>query len=252
VVWRFLKHYGMAKAGGVLEEFAAAVVEFDPDAASSAQLSMMEAELDRLGTRLAEAEAEAQREHRETAELRQRYEEHLQAAQLLEARLADIAEPASRTETEASLARIIDKLEQMQPEIEREEQEDREVEAWRTELRRSFEELAQKIRTAQNELKSARRQMDTARLQRQRAAERERRSSEAAGITGSIGSLSIALDTMNQQTTKVRAETAALTLKAELLRADAPDSDPIVAEALAAARGQSTSTAVRCRTVWPR
>ena len=241
VVWRFLKHYGMNKATDVLNEFASAVVAFDPETASKAQVAMMEAELNKLGNRLAEAEAELRREHRETMDLKDSYEQHLKAAQILEAKLSDGgAESAMAAETEASLAKIIDKLEQLRPEIEREEQEDQEVEAWRSELRRAFDELARKIRRAHTELKSVRRQMDMANLQKERALEQDRRAKEAAGLTSSLSSLSVALDAMNQETSKVRAETEALKLKAGLLQTDRLDSDPNIAAALAAARGESS------------
>ncbi len=241
MVWRFLKHYGMNKATDVVNEFAAAVVAFDPQAASKAQIAMMEAELTTLGNRLAEAVAELQREHRETQELKRSYEHYLQAAQILEAKLEDGASPAQNAQTESSLAKILDKLEGMKPEIEREEREDQEVEAWRGELRRAFEELARKIRSAHGELQSARRKVDMAKLQRERALEQDRRAKETAGITSSISSLSVALDTMNQETAKVRAETEALKLKAGLLQSDRLDADPNIAAALAAASGQSSA-----------
>ncbi len=241
MVWRFLKHYGMNKANDVVNEFAAAVVAFDPQAASKAQIAMMEAELTKLGNRLAEAEAELRREHRETEALKRSYEQYLQAAQILEAKLSDGESPDKNAETEASLAKIVDKLEHMKPEIEREEREDQEVEAWHSELRRAFEELAQKIRSAHGELQTARRKMDMANLQNERALEEDRRAKEVAGITSSISSLSVALDTMNQETAKVRAETEALKLKAGLLQSDRLDSDPNIAAALAAARGKSSA-----------
>ena len=218
MVWRFLKHYGMSKATDVLDEFASAVVAFDPKAASKAQVAMMEVELNKLGNRLAEAEAELQREHRETLTLKQSYDDYLKAAQVLEAKLSDGDDPAKTADTEASLIKVIDKLEKLKPEIEREEREDREVEAWRSELRRAFEELAQKIRRANSELKTAHRQMDMARLRKERAMEQDRRAKEAAGLTSTISTLSIALDAMNQETAKVRAETESLKLKAGLLQ----------------------------------
>ncbi len=238
MVWRFLKHYGMHKAKNALDEFATAVVAFDTHGASEAQIGMMEAELDNLGHRLAEAEAELRREHQETLELKHSYEQYLQAAHILEAKLSSGEEPGKAAETEASLAKIIGKLEELKPEIEREEREDMEVEAWRSELRRSFEELAGKIRGAHAELKSARRRMDMAALQKDRALEQDRRAKEAAGLTGTISSLSVALDKMNQETSRVRAETEALKLKAGLLQSDRLDSDPNIAAALDAARGR--------------
>ena len=239
MVWRFLKHYGMNKATDVLDEFATAVVAFDPQAASKAQLTMMEAELNKLGHRLAEAEAEVAREHRETEELKQSYQQYLQAAEILQVKLQEGDNPEAGAETKASLARVIDKLELMKPEIEREESEDQEVEAWRSELRQAFEELAKKIRSAQTELKTAHRQMEMANLRRERAAEQDRRAKEAAGLTSSISSLSVALDAMNQETAKVRAETEAMKLRAGLLQPDRLDSDPNIAAALVSARGGS-------------
>lgn len=237
MVWRFLKYYGMNKATDVLDDFAAAVVAFDPQTASKAQVAMMEAELSKLGSRLAEAEAEVQREHRETRELKQTYEQYLQAARILQSKLSEGSDPARSAETEASLAKILDRLERMKPEIEREEREDEEVASWRAEVRLSFEELAKKIRSAQSELKSAHRKMEIAHLQRDRAREQDRRAMDVAGLTSSITSLSVALDAMNQETSKVRAETEAVKLKASLLQTDRLESDPSIAAALAEARG---------------
>ena len=79
------------------------------------------------------------------------YEQYLQAARILQAKLSDAEDPAKAAESEASLAKMLDKLELMKPEIEREEREDQEVAEWRAELRLSFEELAEKIRKSQAE-----------------------------------------------------------------------------------------------------
>lgn len=234
MVWRFLKHYGMTKANGLLDDFASAVVAFDPETASQAQVKMMEVELGKLGERLAEAENELHREHQETLDLKQAYEQHLQAAQILERKLSGTENTAP---AEAALSKVLDKLERMKPEIEREEREDSEVEAWRGELRQAFESLAKKIRDAQVGLKTAHRQMEVAQLQKDRAEEHDRRTKEVFGLTGSIGSLSVALDAMNQETAKVRNETEVLKLKAGLLQSDGLDGDPVIAAALAEARG---------------
>lgn len=241
VVWRFLKHYGVDKATAVLEEFTSAVVQFDPEAATRAQIATMEEELNRLGRRVAEAEAEVAREARETRELKQSYEQHLEAARILEQRVSAGDDPADATAAEASLAKIIGRLEQMKPEIEREEREDQEVEAWRRELRQAFDELGGKIRSAQTELQSARRQMDMASLQKERAMEQDRRTREASGLKNSLGSLSVALDAMNRETAKVRNEAEALKLRTGLHQPDSLDNDPNIAAALAEARGTTAN-----------
>ena len=84
MVWRFLKHYGVAKANEVLDEFAQSVVAFDPASASKAEVAGMEEELARLGHRLVEAEQEVRREHGETKQLETTYAELLSAARIVE------------------------------------------------------------------------------------------------------------------------------------------------------------------------
>ncbi len=235
MVWRFLKHYGMGKAGDVLEEFASAVVAFDPDTASKAQTAMMQAELGKLARRLAEAEAEVRREHRETGELRATSDRFLEAARTLEHRIKAASDDINRTELEASLAKLIEQLERLKPEIAREQEEDKDAEVWAGELRTSFEDLAAKLRSAESDLCSAKPRIETAQLKKQRSAERDHKSSAAAGLTTALSTISVALDAMNKETTRVRAESEALELKAKVLQGDRLEHDPHIAAALNAA-----------------
>ncbi len=235
MVWRFLKHYGVAKANEVLDEFAQSVVAFDPASASKAEVAGMEEELARLGHRLVEAEQELKREHAETRQLEATYGELLSAARIVEGEMAGLEDQAARADKEATLEAIVVELEQLKPEIEREIREDAEVEAWRAELRRAYDELAGKIRTARQDLQSARRQMDMAKLQRQRAELR-------GGMTSTLSTLSTALDAMNRETARVRSETEVLKMRADVLGSERITHKPGVAEALAKARGQSRAT----------
>lgn len=235
MVWRFLKNFGATKASTMLEDFAGAVVAFDPETASRTQIAMMEDELDRLGLRLAEAEEEARREREETAEIEHKYEKYLKAAGVLETQLADEQDPDEVGRLEASLSRIVSRLEELKSEIEREQREDQEVTVWCNELRDAFETLAQKLRTAHHDLRSAQRQMETAKLQRDRAQEANRRAKEAAGMVNSMNAMSVALDKMNEETARARAEADTLNLKANLFRTDQLDDDPHIARALARA-----------------
>lgn len=235
MVWRFLKHYGMGKAGEVLDEFASAVVAFDPDNAGKAQISMMQAELNKLSKRLAEAEAELRREHRETEDLQQRYQRYFEAAQGLQRKLERSEDDVERTQLESSLAKLVDQLERLKPELAREQEEDREAEIWAGELRASFEDLAAKLKTAESDLRSAQRRMETAKLQQQRAVERDRKSSTAAGLTTAISAISVALDAMNKETARVRTESEAFELKARVMQGDRLEHDPHIAAALDAA-----------------
>ncbi len=232
MVWRFLKHYGMGKASEVLDEFASAVVAFDPDTASKAQVAMMQAELSKLAKRLAEAEAEVRRERRETGELQATYDRYIVAARTLEQQIGAAADGGNHAELETSLAKLVEQLERLKPEIAREQQEDQDAETWANELRAFFEDLAAKLKTTESDLRSAKRRMETAQLQQQRAAEREHRSSAAAGLTTALSTISVALDAMNKETARVRTESEALELKAKVLQGDRLEHDPHIAAAL--------------------
>lgn len=236
MVWRFLTHYGANKANDLIHELAAQVVRFDPHSSSEAEISMIEAELDKLGRRIAEAELEVRREHKETLTLRKRYDEHVKAAEVLEKSLAAETDAARRSEIEASLTRLVSSLEEMTVEIAREEEEDREVEVWGRELRTSYDALAEKLKSARRELGTARRQMETASLQRERATERGQLAMERAGLSGVLSTVGVALAAMNQETSRARAETAAMTLKAEALAPRGVETDPHIEAALAKAR----------------
>ena len=236
MVWRFLSHYGANKANDLIHELAAQVVRFDPHSATEAEISMIEAELDKLGRRIAEAELEVRREHKETLALRKSYDERVKAAEVLEKTLAAENDAGRRAEIETSLARLVSSLEEMTVEIAREEEEDREVEAWRLELRTSYDALAEKLKTSRRELGTARRQMETASLQRERAAERGQLAMERAGLSAVLSTVGVALAAMNQETSRARAETAAMTLKAETLAPRGVETDPHIEAALAKAR----------------
>jgi hypothetical protein len=51
--------------------------------------------------------------------------------------------------------------------------------------------------------------METAKLQKQRAEERDRKSAAGAGLTTALSAISVALDSMNKETSRVRGERGA-------------------------------------------
>lgn len=237
MAWRFLKQSGMTRASEVVDDFTAAVAAFDPEVASQAQVELMATELRKLDKRLAETEAEVEREQRETAGLQRTYDEYLQAAHLLEAKLQASDEPAAKSEVEPSLARIVAKLELLNPEIARAAREDCEIDSWRMGIRGSFEDLSKKLRLTQRDQVPAPEPVQRTRSGRDRADQRDRRARVAASMTSSISALSVALDSMNQQAASLRAEAEALQLRAGLFHAEQLESDPQISAALDRVRG---------------
>ena len=212
MIWRFLSRLGKKQAGNALEQFTQAIVAFDPKTASDAQISLMEEELDKLGQRVGQAEAAVRKDHDETAALVNQYDKYMSAAERLEAQITE-EDDAQREALEGSLGKLVVELEGLQPEIDRERQEDAEAEAFAAELRESYDHAAEKLKQAKTNLQKAQRRMEQANLKKERADERAQSVREAAGLTSSMGGLQTALSAMEKEADKAEASTRSSQLK---------------------------------------
>ena len=242
---RFLGFMGKAKVKDLAQDFTKAVVSFDPKAATEAQIEMMVDRLEQLGRRVAEAETEVKREHKETEALESQYARHMKAAEIIQARMQN--EPDKAQALEKSLTALVVKLEELAPEIEREKSEDAEAEAFASEIRQSYDDLAAKVKTARTDLVDAQRRMERAKLREQHNREREQRAKEAAGLTNSVDSLNIALSAMNKKAEEADLEADAASKRVVLFGGIAEKEDPAIAAALAEAAGETKTGSVMDR-----
>ncbi|MBT5871874.1 MAG: hypothetical protein HOH43_00535 [Candidatus Latescibacteria bacterium] len=238
MIWRFLSRLGKKQAGNALEQFTQAIVAFDPETASDAQISLMEEELDKLGQRVGQAEAAVRKDHDETAALVTQYDKYMSAAERLEGQISEV-DDAQRETLESSLGKLVVELEGLQPEIDRERQEDAEAEAFAAELRESYDQAAQKLKQAKTNLQKAQRRMEQASLKKERADERAQSVREAAGLTSSMGGLQTALSAMEKEADKAEASTRSSELKIDTFGKKEISDDPNIAAALKAAEGKA-------------
>ncbi len=224
MVCRILKHYGREKADALLDEFASAVLAFDPESASRAEVAFVQAELNTLAVRLTKTEAEVQQEHGETEELQQTYHRYLYAARVLRHELDQTDDAGRHADIEISLAKLVDQLERLQPELTQEQIDDRTVAVWTSRLRSTVEALAQRLDDARSDLRSAERRMERA--------ETGRRSSAMAMLTTALSAISVALDKMNRAAAEIRMEKEAFEIKLAMFRVDRLEHDPNIAAAL--------------------
>ena len=240
MIWKFLSRVGKKQAGNALESFTQAVVAFDPETASEAQISLMEEELDKLGKRVGKAEMDVKKDHEETQTLLTQYDRYLAAAERLEGQLEG-AEEGQRSTLEESLEKLVSELERLNPEIERERQEDQEAEAFATELRQAYDTAAEKLKQAQTQLKQAQRRMEQARMKKERALERAEGVRQAAGLSSSLGGLDTALNAMDKETEKAETTSRAAELKIGAFGQTEISDDPNIAAALEAAEKPALS-----------
>lgn len=224
MVCRILRYYGREKAETLLDDFTSAVLAFAPESASRAEVTFLQAELNTLAHRLIKIETEVQLEHGETEEMQQSYHRYLYAARALQLELDQTGDAGRHADIENSLAKLVDQLEWLQPELAQEQIDDRVVAVWTSRLRSTFETLARHLDDARGDLCST-----------QRRVEREepgRRTPAAAMLTTALSAISVALDKMNREAVEIRAEREAFESRLEKVRVDRLEHDPNITAAL--------------------
>ena len=236
----FLRNLAGVKTDQAAQGALEALVRWDPKAATEAELRTMEEHLDGLGIQVAQARATYDRERREADAIQQLSQQRMAAAEQLERQLAGEADPGRKAALERSLATLVDMLEQMAPEVDRERQDAVDAQEFLETLERTYAEAGQKLRAARGELDRAQRDMGRAAQQREAAQRRAEAARQAAGLTTSTSGLSVALKAMRESAAHDLAHAEAASSKAKLLRPTRPErDDPNIAAAMAAASGAS-------------
>ena len=234
----FIRHLAGVKTDQAAQGALEALVRWDPQAATEAELRAMEQHLDELGLQVAQARAAYERERREAEAVQQLSRQRMAAAEQLERQLAGETDPGRKGALERSLATLVDMLEQMAPEVERERQDAEDAREFLETLERTYAEAGQKLRAARGELERARRDMGRAGQQREVAQRRAEAARQASGLTRSTSGLSVALKAMQESAARDLAAAEAASAKAKLLQPTRPErDDPNIAAALAAATG---------------
>ncbi|MBI1209673.1 MAG: hypothetical protein GC191_20620 [Azospirillum sp.] len=236
----FLRSFVNTKGKQLGRDFVQALVEFDPDSATQAQLDQMERDLDQAGGILQKIRTDYDREVREAEAAEKRYNQMLAAAEHLQGKL-DVAADGDKPGIEASLARLITQLEEFAPEVEQERQDVVEVKALLDEAQEAYRIKAQDLTSAKQKLDRARHDMQRATMQQERAEEKARRAAEVAGLRGnSTNKLTVAVDAMQRRADEARAKSEAAHLKASTLTRltqSTPSGDANIAEAMRAVEG---------------
>src|SRR5437868_12149164 len=118
----FLRNFVGVKADNAVQAGVEALVRWDPEGASEAELLTMEQHLDDLGRQVAVARQSYDRERREADAIEQLSRQRMAAAEQLQGQIAAEGDPGRRAALERSLGILVSMLEEMAPEIEREKQ----------------------------------------------------------------------------------------------------------------------------------
>lgn len=239
----FLRNLVGVKTDQAMKSGLEALVRWDPQAATEAELRTMEQHLDELGQEVARARQSFDNERREADAITQLSHQRMAAAEQLQQQREAATDPQRKAELEKSLATLVGMLEQMQPDMERETHDAKDAEDFLQTLESAYADAGEKLKAARSELDRAHRDMSRAEQQRdiaERQAETARRAAGLASTTSGLRRCRV----MRDAAAKDLATAEAARAKAKLLTPSRPEQDdPNIAAALAGASGKILPTA---------
>ena len=239
MVLRFMGNLIGVKANQAVTAGVEALIRWDPKSATEAELRTMEQHLDELGTQVAQARQSYDREQKEADAIMALSAQRMAAAEQLQSQANAAADPARKASREKSLATLVDMLEKMAPDVEREKQDAVDAKGFLEMLEGAYQDAGGKLKAARSELERAQRDMARAAQQKQTAEQQAEAARRAAGLVQTTSSLTVALKTMQDVAAKDLASADAAMAKARLLKPSKPEQDDVnIAEALAAASGK--------------
>ncbi len=238
---KFLGKYISQKLSQASEALLKAIVSFDPETATEAQVAQMEADLDNLGQRVAEAR-QAHTEAKTAFDQADKVNtQRLTAAGILESKINALAEGSpERTSKEKSLEALVDQVEDAQEELNDLRAAATETDEFATMLYDAYQEAAESLQAARRRIESAARKMARTQLGAERAEQRADAAAVAAGVRKANPALNTALAAMEQVSRDAHVRTDAANLKAGAFGKGTKE-DPNIASAMAEASGTNTT-----------
>lgn len=234
----FIKNLIGVKTDQAVQAGVEALVRWDPKGATEAELRTMEQHLDELGLEVAQARQAYQREKQEADAINALLSQRMGAAEVLQGQIAAEADPGKKGELESSLNVLVGMLEQMAPEVQREEQDVTDAQSFLAMLEQTYQEAGTKLKAARADLTRAERDMNRAEQQRDQAERQAEAARRAAGLSSTTNGLNVALKAMQEAAARDLATAEAANSKARLLKPTKPEEDnPHIAAALSAASG---------------
>jgi chromosome segregation ATPase len=233
----FARNFFAAKGNQAAIAVTKALVQLDPEAASAADLKTMDQDLDNAGRVISKLRSDLQLERKEFETVKRQYSELMSAAEVLQKKIDVGSSDASSLET--SLASLLDRIEHMVPELDRDRKDVDATQALLTEAEKAYQEKAKALTEAKGNLDRARHDLQHANMERERSQARAQQAAVVAGLSASpLSGLTIALGAMQESAKDARNQAEAADMKAGALGAIKEVSeDKNVADALSEVRG---------------
>jgi chromosome segregation ATPase len=238
-MYSFIRNLVGVKTDQAVNSAVEAIVRWDPQSATEAELRTMEQHLDVLGRQVAEARMAFDKEKREADTIQTLSQQRMAAAEQIQHRMDTETDPARKGELERSLSTLVSMLESMAADVDREKQDAVDAAEFLHSLENAYQQAGQKLKSARDELNRAQRDMSRASQQREMAERRAEAARQAAGLSGATSGLTVALKAMQDNASRNLASAEAANAKARLLAPTRPEQDdPNIAIAMAQVQGR--------------
>lgn len=197
----FAKFFGVTakvKLEDGMKAATAALARMDPEAASQAQVEMMDDKLSVLREKLVKAQRAVEQDLRETADWEKKAEDIRQGLRILKGRLETAASETDKANIMDKARALAGQLEKAMKEVEREKGEDAEKKAILDQVQGVYDQILERRNTIESQLGQAKQRMESAAMREEMAKMREQEQKELAGLAGGFDEIGIALDAMNR------------------------------------------------------
>lgn len=143
---QFMRNLVGVKADKAVQAGVEALVRWDPQSASEAEMRSMEQNLDQLGQQVARARLSYDKEMREANAIQALSTQRMAAADQLQRQAEAETDPAKKAELERSLGTLVTMLEQMAPEVDREKKDVVDAKEFLEMLEKTYAEAGGKLR----------------------------------------------------------------------------------------------------------
>ena len=241
MTFAFARNFLGVKGDHAVNKAIEAMVRWDPEAASMADLKTMEQDLDKAGRALARLRSELDGERAAHDKLEAHHSQQMHAAEIINKQIEE-ASDFLRPPLQKSLETLLADLEQQAPELKQAKDDLEQTKTLTSEAQAVYDEKAAAITQAKASLDRARHELQRANLQEERS---RRRADEAAEIAGlhpksTNSGLTVALDSMHRSADEARQRAEADNMKATALKPKTDVEDENIAKAMAEAAGQAT------------
>src|SRR6266481_9799289 len=148
----FISNLVGVKADKAVQAGVEALVRWDPQSASEAELRTMEQHLDDLGRQVATARQSYDRELKEAEAIQALSHQRMVASEQLEKQIAAETDPTRKAGLERSMGTLVTMLEQMTPEIEQEKKDAVDAKDFLETLEKTYAEAGGKLKQGRSEL----------------------------------------------------------------------------------------------------